>query len=97
MAIKISEKIRTKLAQVHNVTIEEVEQCFANRNGNYLIDTREEHASDPPTKWFISENNYGRKLKVVFIERNGDVYIRTTYPPNEEEKRIYNKYGKESD
>lgn len=94
MGVVISQKIRDKLAAKHNVSPEEIEQCFANRTGKYVKDLREEHASDPPTKWFISETDYGRKLKVVFILKDGDVYLRTAFSPNEDELRIYNKYGR---
>lgn len=93
MAIIISKKTREKLAQKHNVCEEEVAQCFANRAGRYLQDPREEHASDPPTQWFIAETDFGRKLKIVFILKDGDIHLRTAYPPNIDELRIYAKYG----
>ena len=94
MALIISQKILDKLASKHNVKQEEVAQCFANRNGEFLSDTRENHASDPPTLWFISETDYGRKLKVVFIKKDKDIYLRSAFAPNEKEIRIYNKHGK---
>lgn len=75
------------------VSKEEIEQCFVNRTGGYLTDDREEHASDPPTRWFIAETYFGRKLKVVFIQKGEDTIIRTAYDPNAEERRIYAKYG----
>jgi len=75
------------------VSKEEIEQCFLNRTGAYLLDEREEHASDPPTRWFISETDFGRELKIVFIPKGNDVIIRTAYDPNPEERRIYQKYG----
>lgn len=93
MAIIISQKILEKLATKHNVTADEVSQCFANRNGSFLIDPRENHASDPQTQWFISETNYGRKLKVIFVPRGGDVYLRSAFTPNESELSIYKKHG----
>ena len=93
MAIVISPKIREKLASKHNVTAEEIAQCFANRTGNFLLDTREDHASDPPTRWFISETDYGRKLKVVFVAKDGDIFIRSAFAPNQTEQSIYNNFG----
>lgn len=93
MGIIISKKISEKLSLKHRVTEAEVEQCFANMEGKFLLDPREEHQSDPPTKWFIAHTNGGRALKVVFILEDGDIYLRTAFPPNEEEVRIYNKYG----
>jgi hypothetical protein len=92
--LKISPKVAAKLAaKTPPVTRQEIEQCFANRNGNYLVDPREEHASDPPTRWFIAETDFGRLLKVVFIPLEREIVIRTAYDPNEEERRIYKKYG----
>jgi hypothetical protein len=93
MAMNISQKILEKLATKHNVTADEVSQCFANRNGKFLIDTRENHATDPQTQWFISETDYGRKLKVIFILKDGDIFLRSAFAPNEAELSIYKKYG----
>jgi hypothetical protein len=48
MALIISPKVRTKLANKKPpVTKEEIEQCFVNRTGKYLLDIREEHAENP--------------------------------------------------
>lgn len=94
MALIISQKILDKLASKHNVKQEEVAQCFANRHGEFLLDAREDHASDPPTLWFISETDYGRKLKVGFIKKGKDIYLRSAFSPNEKEIRIYHKHGK---
>ncbi len=93
--IKISNRVSEKLAsKVHPVTLEEIEQCFANRTSQYLKDNREQHRSDPPTLWFISETDYGRKLKVVFINKQGILEIRSAYDPNQTEFKIYSKYSK---
>lgn len=94
MPIIISQKIRDKLKSKHSVSEEDVAQCFANRTGTYLLDPREEHASDPPTQWFISETDFGRKLKVVFILKSGNIYLRTAFKPNEKEISIYSKANK---
>jgi hypothetical protein len=94
MSIKISQKVLAKLTSKQPpVTPTEIEQCFVNRSGIYLEDTREEHQSDPPTRWFVAETFYGRKLKVAFIVRGEDLHIRTAYDANPEEIRIYSKYG----
>lgn len=94
MAIIISRKIAEKLANKHKVTADEVAQCFANREGRFLFDEREDHASDPPTLWFVAETDYGRLLKVAFVQRDGDIFLRTAYQANQAEIRIYNKHGK---
>lgn len=93
MSIVISPKIRDKLATKHNVKPEEVEQCFANRNGEYILEVRKEHASVPPTYWFIAETNYGRKLQVAFIHENGNLYIRSAFEPSQAAIANYLKYG----
>lgn len=95
MGLIISPTIRKKLANKQPpVNEDDILQCFSNRVGKLLEDTREDNKTDPPTKWFIAETDYGLNLKIVFISRNGDIYIRTAYAPNADEVRIYNKYGK---
>jgi uncharacterized DUF497 family protein len=90
MALLISTRTRQKLTGKHNVARNDIVQCFINRWGGYLLDSREEHKTDPPTKWFVSCTDPGRILKVVFIEEeNGDVRIKTCYEANEKEKEIY--------
>jgi hypothetical protein len=93
MSIVMSAKIRDKLLTKHNVKPEEVEQCFANKNGEYILDVRAEHASDTPTYWFIAETHYGRKLKVVFISEHGNIYIRTAFEPSPDTINNYLKHG----
>ena len=90
MAIKISPSVREKLTNKHRVNEEEIGQCFANRTHGYCVDLRAEHLTNPITRWFISETDVGRKLKVAFVPIQGDVHIRTAYPPNEEEISLYN-------
>ncbi|MCL7943443.1 DUF4258 domain-containing protein [Marinobacter sp. ATCH36] len=93
MALKYSSAVKQKLAEKHGVSPEEVQQCFANREGRLLEDTREEHKTDPPTQWFIAETDYGRRLKIVFVLKNGDILLKTAYSPNPVEERIYTKHG----
>lgn len=94
MALVVSKKIAEKLASKHCVTEEEVAQCFANKIGVNLLDPREDHASDPPTLWFIAETDYGRKLKIIFIHKDGDNHLRSAFEPDDNELRIYDKYGR---
>ena len=44
----ISDSIKEKLTEKHNVGLREVDQCFENIDGPLLIDDREDHRSDPP-------------------------------------------------
>lgn len=94
MALKISAAVLEKLAHKHQVAKDEILECFANKEGGDLIDSRADHNTNPPTRWFIASTDFGRVLKVVFMRHeNGDIVIKTAYPPNQEEIRIYRKYG----
>lgn len=89
----VSPSIRDKIA-LRSITERHIEQCFANRCGEFLVDEREDHKSDPATLWFISETNDGTPLKIAFIPRGNDFYIRSAFPANEKQTRIYNDLGK---
>lgn len=91
--LKISRNIAEKLRDKHQVEKREILESFANRDGAFLEDNREDHKSDPPTQWFVAETDYGRKLKVVFIAENGEIIIRTAYAANTTELAIYKKYA----
>ena len=93
MALKCSTAVKQKLAEKHGVSVDEVQQCFANREGGLLEDTREDHKSDPPTQWFIAETDYGRRLKIVFIFKGGNILLKTAYVPNDIEEAIYQKHA----
>ncbi|MCF7520533.1 hypothetical protein L4G92_00475 [Neisseria sp. ZJ106] len=92
--LKISDSVYFKLKTKHGLCEPEndIIEAFSNMTGGTLIDIREEHQSDPPTEWFVAETNKGLKLKVCFINKNGEIHIRTAYPANEDEIRIYEKY-----
>jgi hypothetical protein len=94
MALIISTETQERLAsQKPPVSIGEITECFATRTGRYLLDRREDHGSEPKTKWFISETYYGRRLKVIFRLENNDVVIRAASWANDEEVRIYGKFS----
>lgn len=86
----ISPSVREKLRFKHKVQEQEIRECFLNFEGKYLTDSRENHNTDPPTLWFIGDTYRGRKLKVVFIHRDGNIHVKSAYEANEAEKRIYN-------
>lgn len=87
----VSSAIRDKLLDKHCVKEGEVHECFFNRDGPYLEDDAEDHRTDPPSYWFIAETNRGRRLKVVFVAKDGNVYLKTAYNANEKSERIYTK------
>ena len=94
--IVISETIRAKLAGEHDIGVPEVHQCFTNRTGELLLDTREQHKTDPATLWFVAPTNRGRLLKVCFVP-DGDYFLRTCYEADETELALYRKHGKPTD
>lgn len=98
MALIISDRIRAKLADKHGgVEEREILEAFANRDAEFLIDNREEHQSDPPTEWFVAETDRGRVLKVVFVNSDGNIYIKSAYTPNQEAIDFYRRKAKKED
>lgn len=81
--IKISDKIMRKLIESHSVREREVEECFENKDGPMFLDTAEDHQTDPPTLWFISETNSGRLLAIYCMLSDGYVHIKTAFPPGQ--------------
>lgn len=94
MKLLISQGVRAKLSgKEPPVSEEDIIQCFANRSGRELVDTRADNLTNPLTRWFIAETDFGRKLKVCYVPLPHGIQIKTTYEPNAEELRIYSKYG----
>lgn len=92
MNLSISKAVREKLAnKTPPVTESEIIQCFANRDRGDLLDVRAEHRTNPITRWFIAETDFGRKLKIAYMPTTEAIEIKSAYDPNEQEKRIYAK------
>lgn len=90
MKIVMSPEVQKKLDTKHNgVTADDVFQCFANRSDVELIDGRAEHLTNPVTRWFIAETDFGKVLKICFMQYQDRIVIKTAYKPNQEEIRIY--------
>ena len=89
-----SPEILKKLQGKHDVTLREVEQCFESVCGTYLTDTRENHRTDPPTLWFVAPTNTGRMLKVIFIYREGSIYLKSAYNATAEIQSMYARHAK---
>lgn len=90
----LSPSVREKLKK-RNITEAQLYQCFANREGHYLVDDREEHRTVPQTKWFVASTDYGIRLKICFVYDAATtiVDIKTAYLATDEVARIYTKYG----
>lgn len=93
----VSPAIREKLLNKHGVRELEVVECFLNHEGKYLVDTREDHATDPPTLWFIGETHRGRCLKIIFVNRDGNLYLKSAYEADDNSKRIYARLTQNGD
>jgi len=89
----ISGDVKKKLRDKHDVGLEQVQACFDNRDRAYFFDTREEHQTDPATRWFIAEYELGKSLKVCFMYFAQDrrIEVKIAYPPNQSEIEIYAK------
>ena len=84
-----------KLGTKHQVLLIEVRQCFENITGEYVEEIRVRHKTNPPTYWFLSETNNERLLKIVFVQRDGNLFIKTAYEPNAAEIELYKKLSPE--
>ena len=89
----VTDAVKAKLKTKHKVELNEVRQCFYNKNGRLLTDNRDLHKTNPPTLWFIAETNKGRALKIAYIQIEMEIHPKTAYAPNEDEKHIYRLHG----
>lgn len=90
----ISEAIQKKLSDKHNVSRRDVEQCFKNKCGLFLLDDREDHKTNPPTLWFVAPTNCGRMLKIILVYRDGSVYVKSAYDATQDIQNLYDKFAK---
>lgn len=98
MGVIIHKSILKKLHEKHDVTEKEVIECLTNRMRSPIEDPREDHRTDPPTKWIVSYTNHLRVLKIVFIVMNDDIngqniVIKSAYEPTQEVFDIYEGYS----
>jgi len=93
MNLRISDSVLLKLKEKHGVDRREVGQCFCNKCGLFLEDTRADHKSDPPTLWFVAPTNSGRMLKVIFVYRDGNVYLRSAFDADIATRALYDRHG----
>lgn len=85
----ITIEIQQKLKEKHNVNPIEVHEAFMNKEGPYLEDTRENHLTDPPTEWFVAQTDRGRLLKVIFVFKDGNIFLKSAYDANEPTLHTY--------
>ncbi len=99
MGIILHKATIKKLSEKHGVTEKEVIECLTNRTRGSLLDTREDHKTDPPTQWIVSHTNHLRVLKIIFIVTNDEIngvnaIIKSAYEPTPEVVDIYERYSK---
>lgn len=94
MTIRASKEILTKIAE-RGISMKEVSQCFQNVEHGYLEDGRPEHATKPPTKWFVAETDTGKLLKIMFVPRTDGVDLKSAYLATDNIDRIYKKFTAE--
>lgn len=93
MALKISSDVKRKLHEKHSVSVREVKECFANKRAGDLEDTRADHKTNPPTRWFIAETDRGRLMKIIYMLDGGNnIHIKSAYEPEAAALRIYNHF-----
>ncbi|PKO60793.1 MAG: ADP-ribosyl-(dinitrogen reductase) hydrolase [Betaproteobacteria bacterium HGW-Betaproteobacteria-18] len=93
----IAPDIRDKLDDKHHVKEGEVHECFMNHDGPYLEDTQEDHRTEPPTEWFIATTDRGRLLKVIFVCRDGNIYLKSAFDANIKTQHIYSQLSKKQE
>lgn len=94
MRLIASPSVLHKLKTKHDVSFDEIEQCFLNQTRTFLEEIRIPHVTVRSTRWFISETDRGRLLKVIFVEQPSHIYeLKTAYEPSAKEERMYDKYS----
>ena len=79
MDLYISPKVEQKLLEQHDVTVDEVHQCFYNREMKLQKDLRPEHYTEPLTRWFIARTNAGRMLQICYIPYSDRPALKTAF------------------
>lgn len=88
MTFKISKRVQEKIAK-RGIEPDDIAECFMNRTGRYYSDTRARHQTNPPTYWFVSTNDKGRVLKVVFVRYPDYFAIKSVFEPEDGSDKLY--------
>jgi hypothetical protein len=88
---QVSYRVMQKLAERHNVTRDEVCECFLNRTGPSYFDNRENHKTDPPTMWFCAPTDRGRILKIAYVEYDDVLSLKTAFEPTDGSDALYER------
>ena len=95
LKLYIHSSVEQKLKKKHGVDPHEVHEVWNKYDGITLVDTREQHRSNPATEWFVAETVSYRKLKVIFIpvEDLGYAILRSCYEANQKEINLFRIKG----
>lgn len=95
-AYNISPKTEKKIERKHNsISLDDIYYAFHNPLGGIFDDNRPEHKTEPPTRWFIGETEYGRKVKIAYIWPPGEKpRIKTAYEPKQPTLEYYKYINK---
>lgn len=52
------------------------------------------HATNPFTRWIVSETDYGRKLKIMYVPRKDGIHIKSAYDATTQIEGIYMRNAK---
>ena len=96
--VYIHPRIEEKSAEPSHgsVTPAEVRERFENHTGGYCVDNRAgSQAHDPSltTLWFVGITNKCKKLKVIFVNDAGTIYLKSAHSATPEIERIFKKYS----
>lgn len=91
----ISEAVKSKLETKHQIKPEMIQGCFQNWRDRHLLEQREQHKTEPATRWFIASvasQRWPLKICFVYLAEKHAIAIKTAYPANPKERHIYRKY-----
>ena len=83
MFIDASPAVRDKIRVTHDVDWIEVEEAFFTSAPPYPLDKRPQHKTKPPTQYFIAETFDERLLKVCFTIKDGTIWVKSAFDPDE--------------
>ena len=91
----ISDRIRAKIGDPSHgaVSEREVRECFLNRCGRVCEDNREGHETDPPTQWFVAPTHTDRVLKIVYVEDDEHIYLKSAYTATKTIQDIFEQHA----
>lgn len=84
MNLDISDNVREKL-NARDIIVDEVLECFLNREMAFRKDKRPEHLTEPTTRYFLAETDQGRWLKIAFVPHREKYWsLKTAYDCDDE-------------